>query len=436
MKRYHFYSIILFFLLVTSSLFAKDNTPSIEGLFSINVEAEILNDEDIIKSALLFSLCEEGSERWNTSIAKYRGIKDYCDQKDLKNLGVLNRAEKLNEYMYEACLDKYKSLQTRVDEMLLAGTYNCVSSSILYLALAKYYGIDARVQRTPQHAFITIYDSNNKIDVETTNPYGFNPGRTKYIGETSNGSKKYAQIPKTHYSNRKELSQRMAITLIASNLCNDYDKKQKYEIAIPLSIASYNFVNKEKQEARELLDILVMNYVNSLDRKKCSEDALEYLDNVIEKFGMTDFIRNNYSVHAYNSIVLYVNNQDYEAAKVSYEKHKQYVLPDTQNRINNLILQEEYCNKIYNFMISDNYYDALSLCNEAFALLPNNQAIAKVKSNVLQNFCIYIHNSVQPFISNGNYSEVLEILESALEINPNSSLIKKDIKQVQQLLLN
>ena len=84
--------------------------------------------------------------------------------------------------MYEKVIVAYKERQTRLNVMFADGSYNCVSSSLLYLALAKACGLDVRGQVTPNHAFCTLYVTDGsgggktKIDVETTNPYGFNPG--------------------------------------------------------------------------------------------------------------------------------------------------------------------------------------------------------------------------------------------------------------------
>ena len=163
--------------------------------------------------------------------------------------------EKILELMYENVLTKYDLLSTEIQVMLTAGKYNCVSASLLYLALATDCGLDARVQETEKHAFITLYlDDGQKIDVETTNPYGFNPGKKKELPQGNNSvSKKYVTVPKNYYSNRKEASKLKAISIIAKNRCKLMGDKRDYKNAIPLGASAYLFVQNEK-EMKSIVD--------------------------------------------------------------------------------------------------------------------------------------------------------------------------------------
>lgn len=88
--------------------------------------------------------------------------------------------EKLGEQilllMYENILNQYKRNETTMQAAFLNGTYNCVSASVIFMALAKAANLNTTGQITPNHAFCTLKTENKTIDVETTNPYGFNPG--------------------------------------------------------------------------------------------------------------------------------------------------------------------------------------------------------------------------------------------------------------------
>lgn len=423
--------------------FAKDITfPLQEPLFVINVQNE--NDEDeeiftghqIIEYSLKFSLCNEGSENWTLSLEKYSQIKDVCIQNKIMELEPLARAERLNEIMYECCLAKYSFHQTKMDTMFTEGTYNCVSSSLLYLALAQEFGIKARVQETPNHAFITVYIDEQKIDVETTNPYGFNPGRTKAVGETKSGTQKFAVIPKTYYSNRKEISWREAVSLVGKNLCSNADKKSDYETAVPLSISIYEFIKNKSDDPRNIMDTIVSNFSSYAGQNKQNEATLIFLDSFVEKYGASDLLLSNYINLLHNSVVDFCNARNFEEAQNSLEKHKEKISAKNYEKLNHMIIQQKCYEEINSLFDQHKFLEAADYCDEVLLQIPGDRNILNLKNNALQNHAIEIHNSVQSLVLGGNYEEALKIIQSALELNPNSALLKKDEKILQQKILN
>lgn len=59
--------------------------------------------------------------------------------------------------------------------IFLRKKFNCVSSAILYVVLARYYGLDARGVALTSHAFAQITTPEGKvIEIETTTPEGYN----------------------------------------------------------------------------------------------------------------------------------------------------------------------------------------------------------------------------------------------------------------------
>lgn len=68
----------------------------------------------------------------------------------------------------------YHSEQSRVSEIFRSGRFNCISSAILYIILARYLDLDVEGVVTTQHAFIQIRDSGGRfIEVETTSNQGY-----------------------------------------------------------------------------------------------------------------------------------------------------------------------------------------------------------------------------------------------------------------------
>ena len=209
---------------------------------------ESYSADEIFKLALLFSQCPLDSELGIKCLEKFETIKTDVTSASFMELQEKERGREILKYLYQNYLKKYNLDQTRVDVALETGYYNCVSSGILYLAVAKAAGLDVRGQRTTQHAFCSVYVPSEtdgkaiKIDVETTNPYGFNPG-TKETIENQENIKKYYVVPKKFYSNRSEVSDGIFAGLIAGNICSECIRQSDYIRAVPLGAARYDAVH-------------------------------------------------------------------------------------------------------------------------------------------------------------------------------------------------
>lgn len=69
---------------------------------------------------------------------------------------------------------QYDEAQSTVSGVLTTGTYNCISSALIYLALAQEIGLKVRGVLMPSHAFVEVtLADGRKFDVETTADEGF-----------------------------------------------------------------------------------------------------------------------------------------------------------------------------------------------------------------------------------------------------------------------
>ena len=201
-KRLNLFAIIIF--LTISSVVAKDiKVPQETASLRITYDGKPFEEENLSGAdILLFSILFEGED---LSGEEFEVFQEYYNDllgkvRKGRTENELENAELIMKVMYDNVLSNYSRRQTKLSVMFKTGNYNCVSSSLLFLALAKDCGLDARIQETSVHAFITVYTKDGqKFDVETTNPAGVNPGEKKMISQNSSGSKKYTIVPKTYY---------------------------------------------------------------------------------------------------------------------------------------------------------------------------------------------------------------------------------------------
>ena len=354
-----------------------------------------LSPRNIISLALEYSLCPVDSEEGLLSLKKY-DLLEKSAAKQFGNMDKTEAAEKLLLFLHEGALFSYREDAAKMNQTLLTGEYNCVTASILYLALAKSLQIETVVQETDIHAYCSVFLEGQKIDVETTNPYGFNPGQKKLVAQSQN-SRKYAVIPKKYYSGNRQVSDLAAATLTGKNLAAMLNDTGGYEKAIPLEISRLKLLERhsdpETKTARNDLDTLACNHAIALNRRTRPEEALDFLEEVIKTFGTTASLQKTYGNSLYNACVNLLNeNRDTQALEL-FEKRRSLADQTMQTRTKNMI-----------------------------------------DGQMKKKHEITVHNQVVPLFNSGKYEQVLEILQKALEQNPASGLLKKDLQAVKKAL--
>lgn len=418
-----------------SSVVAKDiKVPQATASLRITYDGQPFEGENLSGSdILLFSILFEGED---LSGEEFEVFQEYYNDllgkvRKGRTQNELENAELIMKVMYDSVLSNYSRRQTKLSVMFKTGNYNCVSSSLLFLALAKDCGLDARVQETSVHAFITVYTKDGqKFDVETTNPAGVNPGEKKMISQNSSGSKKYTIVPKTYYSNRVEISDRKAVTLPAKNICAELSDRNEFEKGIPLAASVYEFVTKEKAAVRKDYDAMCANFAAYANQNRQYEAALKLLRAVMDHYGKSDLLVRNYNDIAYNAVAESCNINDFKNARNLLVSYNYYLTDKTTQEIIDMIFESEKLEEIQELMHQNKFLEAAKLADEALSHQPQNQQFKRAKSNSLYNHGVSVHNQVVPLMNNKEYKEALQILENALKDNPENQMIREDIKKV------
>ena len=146
------------------------------------------------------------------------------------------RAEYILTFMHRKFLNTYSLYQTRVDTLLADGTYNCVSSAVLYMILAKSAGLDVSGVMTRDHAFAQVHINGESVDVETTNPYGFDPGSRREFHDQFGKVTGFTYVPARNYRDRAAISPIELVSLILSNRVAELEIRRRFAEAVPIAI--------------------------------------------------------------------------------------------------------------------------------------------------------------------------------------------------------
>ncbi|MCL1959950.1 MAG: hypothetical protein FWF68_10150 [Spirochaetes bacterium] len=146
------------------------------------------------------------------------------------------KAEFILTYMHRNILKSYSLYQSRIDTIFSNGSYNCVSSAVLYVILCTSAGIDVSGVVTKDHALAMVHINGEDIDVETTNRYGFDPGNRKEFNDQFGKTTGFAYVPARNYRDRQTIGKIELISLILINRISDDERKNLYSDSVPLAI--------------------------------------------------------------------------------------------------------------------------------------------------------------------------------------------------------
>lgn len=479
---------ILILLLGASLLYSQKQNinskltyPSLDKTLSetnSNLQTKNLSDTELIHSAMEFSECSPEEEK--QILEKYNSIKTRV----MKLAETESSEEKLGEQilllMYENILNQYKRNETTMQAAFLNGTYNCVSASVIFMALAKAANLNTTGQITPNHAFCTLKTENKTIDVETTNPYGFNPGTKKQL-PSANNSVKYAVVPARYYRARKEAGDRMFVSLIAKNLCSTYNDKNNFTKAVPLACKRADFLNgasdQEQNAALDDLYLLCSNYAALLSRSGQSRNALDWLDTVFEKRGYNASLLKTYNDIAYNTAAELCNKGQYKTAALILESRKSYLTSANINEIEHMVIATELneetkplaadealiylknklsentaqiqnpkiqktIQSLYEYYVqikvndeqkNGRYINAAQIARENLKIFPQSSIIKNLSEQALKNHAISVHNNFAESANKKDYEQARKILLEGLFQNPASSILKNDLRTLEQI---
>jgi hypothetical protein len=139
-------------------------------------------------------------------------------------------------FLHEDRLRAYREDATALDGLLDTGRYNCVSSAALYLIATRALGLETSGVRTPDHAFCTLTAGGRVIDVETTNPYGFDPGGKKEFKDSFGRTTGYAYVAPGGYGDRRAIGAREMAGLILCNRASLLERARRFEEAAKLGV--------------------------------------------------------------------------------------------------------------------------------------------------------------------------------------------------------
>jgi tetratricopeptide (TPR) repeat protein len=307
------------------------------------------------------------------------------------------KAELVLQFMYEKTLKRYSLNQTQLDALLSSGTYNCVSSAVLYLILGTSIGLDVKGVVTRDHAFATVVSEGAFIDVETTNKFGFNPGNKKEFTDDFGKITGFAYVPPGNYRNRAQISPIELVSLIMSNRISALESRKRYADALPIAVDRAALLAKRE---------------NPVDSPLFSDPALDRMDRIFNVAGSLLNGRKEEETLAFVDYALPVFPDDTRWEEIQY------------NAVNNIITKYLRSNKII---------DAKTTLEENRGRYSEEQH-NKLAGIVAQAEAVSYHNQFAALFNRRKYEDAKAVLDLALEAFPDDRQLNRDLEAVNKAL--
>lgn len=445
------------------------------GLFSSN-----LTGADLIKVGLDFSSCAAETEKGQVIMGQYNKLVQEVQSVQYQKMAEAERGEAILKLIYRDVLKKYVKLESSIDTMFQKGQYNSVSSTILYVALAKEAGLDTVIYKTKDHCFCAIKVEENLIEVETTNPYGFNPGAKKALPAQKSGRTSWAVIPQKSYQNKIIVSDRVLASLVGGNISTLAMRNNDYRLAVPLSIARYELTRKEEttgaRQVKEEFDIVATNYVSHLQKQGRSRAALEWMAAAIDKWEISDIWQDCIDVVVHNSVAQSLNQAQAQQAQEIYEAWKQKLSEKAREEVAlNIFIgsmdagisslepaealaflqtmeehpaastvkgaaklkeNREYVwqRQIKALVDQQKFLEAAAVARQGILSLGTSNLLSSLEKQCLNNHAITVHNTYAALFNQKKYQEALEVVQQGLMEVPGNRTLQSDLRKVQKAM--
>ena len=370
--------------------------------------------ETIVDASLAFSgasdtAASSAKDRLSSLLLKFRGeVADVNDQSVL--------AERALTFLHKNLFTSYSVQQTRVDTTLETGVYNCVSSAVLYLVLARSVGLSVGGVRTADHAFCFVLVNGQQIDVETTNPFGFNPGVKKDFTDTFGKLTGFTYVPPGNYGDRRPIGEKELLSLILYNRVSEYVDGRSFRDALQPAVSAFALMGTD--DTRQVMTDAISAYTEELEMRQDFPRAAQFIDAVKASFGgiiKIDQLRQD-MYHAW--VVTLLNSRAFsEADALLSQPSTKAALDDTDWTALSVEVVQGQAQEEDG---SSGNVAAARLVAEALKRLGRQPAL-------LQTYEAYVHNAFALLYNARKVVDAKAVIDQGLAVYPDSRMLLQDL---------
>lgn len=317
---------------------------------------------------------------------------------------------------------RYVETESRLDAAVLDGRYNCVSSSALYLILARAASLEVGGVITKDHSFCAIQAGDRTIDIETTNPFGFDPGSKKEFHDSFGRVTGYSYVPPSDYRRREHVDGKHLMALILWNRATVLERNGQWAKAVALAVDAYAY-SPDAGSQRQLEDRLYNNAGALLNQKRWRE-ALPFLEQAIGLYGSSSRLEGLANQARLAILADELESMEPKAGIAEISKAWEQGLVDRKNR--DELLAYAYGRLAEDERAVGGWSAAWGILKQGMATAPQSTQLARMAETARKNWTYEVHNRFAALYNAKNFQEALAVIEEALAVLPGERLFLED----------
>lgn len=376
----------------------------------------------------------------------------------------------LLKLLHQDFLTQYQSEQTRLDQLLKTGNYNCVSSALVYLILGRRLGLTVEAVEVPSHAFCRVLVGSTWVDVETTTAQGWDPGTKKTFHDEFGHVTGYSYVPPGEYTQRRNLDARGLLGLVLQNRCSLLQKQGLFSQAIPLALQRWSFDHSEA--SLTMLETVYKDAIAVFNNQQNYSEGLSLVSDLISQTGITPSVKKLTLALVTNQCHSWSERQDYTSARELihvWEEKKvlnptqvqnllktltenelvtqlpQLTVEQAQERItqalkaglindsqSNQFLTWIYSKAIEKLAQEKGYAASVTYIQNLSPALQQLPGLQELHHQLTQAWSASIHNEFAHLWNTGQHEKARQVLKEGLRVLPDSPLLQQDLNRLPQ----
>jgi len=340
------------------------------------------------------------------------------------------RAEEALSFLHGKVLHSYNLDATTMGDILDSGRFNCVSSAVLYLIAMRSLGIEAAGVKTTDHAFCLVRVGGREVDVETTNPYGYDPGTKKEFADRFGKATGYSYVAPGNYSRRRTVDERELVGLILANRMAQATERRDARGALSLAYGYYRLA--AASDGRKILLDCVENLAADLADRKDFASIEELARTAATFLGQDARLSQLLETAIYDRLALLAGTADWRAAVDGADSA---LAEGSLSRKNHdSIVVYAYGNAANALGQKGDWLGAARLAEEGAQKAPTDRSLSQAAAGFRRNFVVMAHNRFATLYNKRDYAAAAAVIEEALKLMPGDPGLLADLETARRAM--
>lgn len=310
-------------------------------------------------------------------------------------------------------LKRYEVMESRIDSGLIEGRYNCVGSASLYTILARAAGLSVRGVILDDHAYCYLLVDGRRIDVETTDPRGYDDTMEDRRSRPS-----------------RDASAKGVMALVLRNRATLAERSGNWAVALGLAVDAYAYDPGEL--TLETLSGRVNNSVGALLRAGRYADALALADRAIALHGQSPAFAELRSTARLAVLTDELRTSGPSEALALAETVQASGQADA-GWVRNAF-SWAYTGLAEERRKAGDHLGAWQIASEAVARFSDSRDLASLERTARGNWVKSAHNRFAALYNAGQYGEALASVQAAQLLAPDERILNDDAKAAEAAL--